>query len=403
MKSGQPMSRISVPRPTICIISFSPIARDARVLRQIQYLVPQYDLIVVGYGAPPDHWKNDTRVRWLSVDPPRGYEMQHPKALLIAGKIWRPSIWYELCYWLQRLHVQAFACLKHLHADLVYANDWQTLPLGWRFAVRWNAPLILDLHEYAPLEWEEQWKWRLFVAPMTNYFLRRYAIHADATLTVAPEIAQRYYNTFGFLPTVVLNAPEYLVVADHAVDPQALRLIHHGSAIRARTLELMIDTIRFCDRRYRLAFMLVDDEGYIQHLRAYADRVAPGRVSFLEPVAPNQITQQIAPYDVGIHLLRPTNYNNSVALPNKMFDFIHAGLAVCVGPSPGMASFVREWQCGVVAPSFDPAVVASTLNRLTVEEIQAMRRAARVAAARINASSEMAKVVEVCSRLLQRA
>ncbi len=396
------MSRIPAPRPTICIISFSPIARDARVLRQIQYLAPQYDLIVLGYGAPPERWKNDTRVRWLSVDPPRWYERQHTKVLLITGKIWKPSICYELWYYLQRLHVQAFACLKHLHADLVYANDWQALPLGWRLAARWNTPLILDLHEYAPLEREEQWKWRLFVAPAIDYFLRRYAVHADATLTVAPAIAQRYDEEYGFLPTVVLNAPEYVAVNDHAVDPQTIRLIHHGGAIRARRLELMIDTIRFCDRRYHLSFMLVGDEGYIQHLRAYADRVAPGRVTFLDPVTPDQVVRQIAVCDMGFYLLQPTNYNNSIALPNKLFDFIHAGLAVCVGPSPGMASFVREWQCGVVAPSFDPQAVAAMLNRLDVNDIAAMRRASRVAAARINASTEMTKVVDLCDRLLRR-
>ncbi len=389
-------------RPTICIISFSPIARDARVLRQLEYLAPHYDLIVLGHGAPPERWLHHTQVRWLAVDPPRWHEMQHVKIPLMAGKIWQPSICYESFYWLQRLHRQAYARLQMLRADLVYANDWQALPLGWRLAARWNAPLILDLHEYAPLEWEEQWKWRLFVAPAIDYFLRRYAVHADATLTVAPAIAQRYDEEYGFLPAVVLNAPECVAVDDHAVDPQAIRLIHHGGAIRARRLELMIDTIRFCDRRYHLSFMLVGDEGYIQHLRAYADQVAPGRVAFLEPVTPDRIVRQIAVYDMGFYLLQPTNYNNSIALPNKLFDFIHAGLAVCVGPSPGMASFVQEWQCGVVAPSFDVQAVAAMLNRLDVEEIAAMRRAARVAAARINASSEMAKVVDLCDRLLRR-
>lgn len=108
----------------------------------------------------------------------------------------------------------------------------------------------------------------------------------------------------------------------------------------------MIDTIRLCDRRYHLSFMLVGDEGYIRHLRIYADRVAPGRVTFLDPVAPDQIMPKIASFDMGIYLLQPTNYNSSIALPNKLFDFIHAGLAVCVGPSPGMAAFVRE--CGAV-------------------------------------------------------
>ena len=148
--------------------------------------------------------------------------------------------------------------------------------------------------------------------------------------------------------------------------------------------------------------MLVGDEGYIRYLQIYANRVAPGRVTFLNPVAPDQIVSRIAPFDMGFYLLQPTNYNNSVALPNKVFDFIHAGLAVCVGPSPGMAAFVREWQCGVVAPSFEPVEVAATLNRLGVEEIRAMRQAARVAAAHVNAQTEMRKVVELCNRLLKQ-
>jgi glycosyltransferase involved in cell wall biosynthesis len=391
------------PRPTISIISFSPIARDARVLRQIDYLAPHYDLVVLGYGAPPPRWQNVESVRWVSADPLRWYEMQHLRALLVAGRVWQPSTCYELWYWLQRPYRQAFERLRHAHANLVFANDWSALPLGWRLAARWNAPLILDLHEYAPLEWEEQWNWRLFAAPMTVYFLRQYAVHADATLTVAPEIAQRYSEEFGFLPTVVLNAPKYVNVEDHAVDQQTVRLIHHGGALRARALESMIDTLRLCDQRYHLSFMLVGDEEYIRYLRAYADRVAPGRVEFLDPVAPDQVVSRIASFDLGIHLLQPTNYNNSIALPNKLFDFIHAGLAICVGPSPGMSAFVREWQCGVVAPSFDPAEVAATLNRLSAEEIQIMRRASRAAAARVNADTEMSKVVELCSRLLRRA
>lgn len=79
------------PGPTICIISFSPIARDARVLRQIDHLTPHYDLVVLGYGAPPKRWRNADSVRWFSVDPPRWYEMQHLKALLVAGRVWQPS------------------------------------------------------------------------------------------------------------------------------------------------------------------------------------------------------------------------------------------------------------------------------------------------------------------------
>jgi glycosyltransferase involved in cell wall biosynthesis len=389
--------------PTICIISFSPIARDARVLRQIAALAPQYNLLVVGYDLPPPRWRDAANVRWFTLEPLRWYEWLYRAGFLLAGRVLRLTVFYELWYWLNRLHRQAFNLVRFLNADLLIANDWHALPLAWRLAVHWNAPLILDLHEYAPLEWEEQWQWRLFFAPMIRFFLQRYATQADATITVAPAIARRYHEEFGFFPATVLNAPDYVALEDHTIDPQSVRLIHHGGAVRARQLELMIDTVRLCDQRYHLSFMLVGDEGYIRYLQAYASRVAPGRVAFLAPVTPEQVVNRIAPFDMGFFLLKPTNYNYSVALPNKLFDFVHAGLAVCVGPSPGMAAFVHEWQCGVVAPSFAPAAVAAMLNRLSAKEITTMRRAARAAAAQINAATEMAKVVDLCDRLLRRA
>jgi hypothetical protein len=370
---------------------------------QIAVLAPQYNLLVVGYDLPPPRWRDAANVRWFTLEPLRWYERRYRAGFLLAGRVLRLTVFYELWYWLNRLHRQAFNLVRFLNADLLIANDWHALPLAWRLAVHWNAPLILDLHEYAPLEWEEQWQWRLFFAPMIRFFLQRYATQADATITVALAIARRYHEEFGFLPVTVLNAPDYVALDDHTIDPQSVRLIHHGGAIRARQLELMIDTVRLCDQRYHLSFMLVGDEGYIRHLQAYASRVAPGRVAFLEPVTPDQIVSHIAPFDMGFYLLKPTNYNNSVALPNKLFDFVHAGLAVCVGPSPGMAAFVHEWQCGVVAPSFAPAAVAAMLNRLSAKEITTMRRAARAAAAQINAATEMAKVVDLCDRLLRRA
>ncbi len=40
-------------RKSLCILAFSHVAQDARVLRQIHYLAPLYDVTVVGYGESP--------------------------------------------------------------------------------------------------------------------------------------------------------------------------------------------------------------------------------------------------------------------------------------------------------------------------------------------------------------
>ena len=391
---------------TICILAdFGDIGRNARVLRQIAYLSQHYNLIIAGHQSSLENHLQRKNIQWILADPPKPYERVLQNLLLVTAKLWQPSLCYELRYWLRRDNRQIFNQLKQVRADIILANEWTSLPIGWKLAALWNVPLILDLHEYGPLM-SEDYLWQVFVAPMVWYYLRQYSQYAQMTITVAQTIARRYHQEFGFLPIVVHNAPDYRAVTDHGVDPFAIRMIHHGFAIKDRKLERMIDTIRYCDERYHLSFMLVSnspsDQDYIRYLQNYANRVAPGRVTFLDPVAPDQIVSRIASFDIGFFLLKPTNYNYSEALPNKLFDFIHAGLAVCVGPSPGMAAFVREWQCGVVAPSFEPVEVAATLNRLGVEEIRAMRQAARVAAAHVNAQTEMRKVVELCNRLLKQ-
>jgi hypothetical protein len=181
-------------------------------------------------------------------------------------------------------------------------------------------------------------------------------------------------------------------------------LIHHGGALRGRRLEQMIEAVAHCDPRYSLHFMLTPNQpDYLAHLRVFAEQAAPGRVIFHDPVHPDQIVQEIAHYDIGFYLLQPDNYNNQVALPNKLFDFINAGLAVCIGPSPEMARLVREHGCGIVTPSFDTAAVAATLNALRPEDIRAMQQGAARAREALNAQVEMGRVVAIYDRLLGEA
>src|SRR5690606_24606948 len=58
------------------------------------------------------------------------------------------------------------------------------------------------------------------------------------------------------------------------------------------------------------------------------------------------------------------NFNYRFALPNKLFEFIQARLAVAVSPSPEMARLVRDAGCGVVADGFTPKQFAACLRSL---------------------------------------
>jgi glycosyltransferase involved in cell wall biosynthesis len=199
-----------------------------------------------------------------------------------------------------------------------------------------------------------------------------------------------------------MNAPQYTkTLRSKQTEPNQIRLIHHGSAMRDRRLELMIQAIAYTDLRYTLHFMLIESsQEYTSWLRSLAHRLAPGRVFFHQPVQPNQVVDRLAEYDIGFYSLPFTNFNNLVALPNKFFDFVAAGLAVCIGPSPEMARLTRQYGFGVVTQSFDPKEVAAALNALTAVDIDQMKSRAVEARRILNADVEMAKLTNLYSNLL---
>src|SRR5262249_46042114 len=151
-------------------------------------------------------------------------------------------------------------------------------------------------------------------------------------------------------------------------------------------IDQMIRAVALSDRRFTLDLMLMnDDQGYVRYLRRLADDIAPGRIFFRDPVPPLDIVRTVAAYDVGLCVIQPSTYNALMMLPNKLFEYIQAGLAVVVGPSPAMVEVVRRFDLGVVSPTFDAADVAATLNRLTLDDLQGLRRSARHAARKLNA------------------
>jgi glycosyltransferase involved in cell wall biosynthesis len=418
-------------RKSVCIISFSPIYRDGRVLRQIKYLSTHYRLSVIGHGQPPSGWVNHENVKWYSVEftNPEDHQTEPSskrryigkrlvgrltrtwivKLLLPAARKFKLLLsysflglgrfhtrFYEIWYWRRKYRLKALQYAIQSECHAFHANDWEALPLGAKAAEMKNAKLIFDAHEYAPLELENRWYWKLLFQPAIIYFIKKYSPKVSASVTVAPLISERYRKEFGFDAKVILNSPETEPLTVRHSNFNNIRLVYHGGAIRDRKLESLIETLALCDRRFSLHFILLNnDPVYSKRLRKLAETLTPERVMFYEPVPPEQIVKRISEYDMGFYLLEPNSFNNIAALPNKFFDYIVAGLALCIGPSPSMAEIIRQYGLGCVAPSFDPRDVAEALNRLTIEELSKMQLASLEASKKINAQSEMKKLLEL--------
>ena len=131
-------------RKRICILSFSPIYRDARVLRQIKYLSKDHDLNVLGYGAPHPQWTNVKNIEWHVLETPLSPLITKMEGLifLVLGRL--TTSFYDRWYWRKRHHRIALEIATANECDAYHANDWEALPVAAEAAKKTNAQLVFD-------------------------------------------------------------------------------------------------------------------------------------------------------------------------------------------------------------------------------------------------------------------
>lgn len=272
----------------------------------------------------------------------------------------------------QRFDYPAFESQYRGPWDLIVVEDIYLLPLAFEIgAVR----IVMDAREYYPRIGEQSAAFHTLQRPELTWICRRFLPCCDAVLTVSGGLADEYAREFGINAVVVRSVSEY---ADHAVNPtadDAVRMVHHGIANRNRRLDNLIDVVHRLDARFTLDFYLTpnhSDPGYLASLR---ERVAgDSRIRILDPVSFEQIGTMLNAYDVGLFYVEPSTFNLKHCLPNKLFEFIQARLAVAIGPSPDMAAIVNKHGCGVVAPAFTTQSMADILAALDAQGIDALKR-----------------------------
>lgn len=376
----------------ILVIAFSDLANDPRVDRQLRFLREAYDVTAAGWAAP-------------TVDGVRFIPLAKPAPRSSAGRLLSAARLtahrYESYYWNKSEVADGLRRLHGERADLVVANDLEALPLA--LALARGAPVLFDAHEFAPLEFEDQWSSRIFLQSYRFFLCRRYVPRAAAMTTVGPAIADAFERLTGTRPEVVWNAPEYVDLqpvppADHA----PMRLVHHGAALRARGIGSMIRMMRHLDERFELNLVLMpSDAQYLEELRNEARDNA--RIRFLDPVPMRQLPKFLNRFDIGVYLLEPASFNNRFALPNKFFEFVQARLAIAIGPSIEMAALVRQHGLGWVADDFSPQTLARLIGSADRKRILHFKEQSHRAAALLCADRARQTLLDLAARILRKA
>lgn len=285
--------------------------------------------------------------------------------------------------------------------DVIIANDLDTLEFAAKLKKITGAALIYDSHECWTAMYEDQFEWRVTWMGYMKWLSKKLLPHCDKVITVSDGIAGRIQAESGKKPSVIRNAPPFAGLAPVNCDGR-IRLIHQGYAHKSRHLELMIEMMDYLDERFTLDMLLISSgskmsDAYLAYLGELGRRNP--RINFPPAVNPDEVSDFINKYDIGVYLMPPVNFNHKYALPNKLFQFIQARIAVAIGPSPDMAQIVREHDIGVVADDFSPRSLAEKLNSLTSDMIMKYKMNSDAAAKIYNSENEEAKLLELIASI----
>ena len=369
-------------KPTLLILSFSSIAGDARVLKQVEGFRDDYSVTTVGYGPRPEGVAHHIR-----IPDDVGHNVLDDK--YITRRAYRRAYWTLWSVdWVRRN-------VPRRRWDVVLANDVEAVPIALRLRPR--KGVHADLHEYSPLLHEDWEGWRERITPYVEWVCRRYLPRASSWTTVSKGLAREYEKNFGVRAELVTNAAPFVDgVAKPAHDP--IRLVHSGAAMGDRRLQTLIAAATATSASVTLDLYLTRNQpAYVDQLRELAE-ASGGRVRVLDPVPYSELHETLLDYDIGVHLLAPTNFNNTWALPNKLFDYVQARLGVIVGPTVEMAEYVNTYGLGAVTAGFEPQDLTSLLDTIGAAQVSAWKEASARAARELSAESQ----VEIWRRAIAR-
>jgi glycosyltransferase involved in cell wall biosynthesis len=186
--------------------------------------------------------------------------------------------------------------------------------------------------------------------------------------TVNQSISDWFYDKYKVRPLVVRNMPRRITHTLNAVSRSELKLpadkrivLLQGAGINVdRGSEELVQSMKYLDD----VFLLIVGSGdVVPKLKEMvtAEKLSD-RVHFTGKVPHELLQQYTAVADLGVTLDKPTNINYRFSLPNKIFDYINAGVPVLCSDLPEVARIVRDYKVGVVAGNFDPEQLAATIR-----------------------------------------
>lgn len=309
-----------------------------------------------------------------------------------------------LIYTLARLHIRKY--LDSLpQQDLLIVEDITLLPFACDYKKSFpHCKILIDLREFYSLEYENDPVWVQGLGRLFVYLCEVYLPRVDYAISVSEGLCERYKRDYGILCEVLYSLPPFFESAPKPTFAQHIKILYHGFISPDRSSQEMLELgerLSESDKKYQLYVMaLSNQKGFLEDFMQKARKIRS--LSVLPPVMMQEIIPFSRDFDIGLIPFKPTTFNLTHCMPNKLFEYIQARLAICATPLPDIARFLKQNACGIVSNGFEISHIMQTLESLTPEEINTFKANAHKSAYQWSMQTNQMLVERIVSGLLGR-
>lgn len=289
-------------------------------------------------------------------------------------RTWRMRLLFEkgpLFYACFNIRLLLFLLLHR--ADLYFSNDLDTLLPNFLISRIKRKPLIYDSHEY--FTGVPELTERPRVRKVWKCLERRLLPRIRHMATVNDSIAKLYQDEYGVNPVVVRNVPErtrrdsssWPTRNDLGLPAGKRVLILQGAGINIqRGTEEAVEAMKYVDDTLLLIIGGGDVIGLLKS--KVSELNLQDRVRFIPKLPMQELLSYTRLADGGLTLDKDTNINYRYSLPNKLFDYIHAGIPVLASDLPEIRMIILRFDIGLLTKSHDPEELSIMMKKLLFDE-----------------------------------
>lgn len=269
----------------------------------------------------------------------------------------RFNLWFNKgALFYANLNIRLFFKLLFTHADVLYANDLDTLPANYLASIVKGVPLIYDSHEYFTEVPElvnrpsiqRIWKWiEGAIVPQLKH-----------CITVTSQIAETYNELYGADFKVMRNFPTHV---GHQIPEKENVVLYQGALNVGRGLEELIAAMP----EVHAELWIAGSGDIAQELKVLVNDLGlQNKVHFLGRLKPSELEEYTLKAKIGVSLEHKMGLNYTYALPNKIFDYLHCQTPILYADLVEVKRVLNGVEVGEELKSYEPTELAKQLNEM---------------------------------------